>query len=178
MALRMAGLTAAERAALAAPAQDAVRGRKASRRELMQRAKTREARLLGVGPDERTATAILRRNGLSVELQKAVGIYNVDVLAAGTVAVEILGGQWHSGGRAAARHESRTRALLGAGLHVVMIWVTRADLRWRAGLDVARALAALPASAARQYRVVLPEGDTVVACDATADGFPLKPPRR
>lgn len=120
MQLRMAATTPEERKRLTSAAHATVRGRKASESELIQRAKTREGRLSkNVSDAERSLVAMLKARGVSgIVLQKAIGKYNAD-LAAGTVAVEVLGGSWHR----SKRHGERLRYLLDAGWDVIFVWV-------------------------------------------------------
>ena len=59
-----------------------------------------------------------QNQGVGVIYQKAIGPYNAD-LAIGTVAVEVLGGQWHR----IKHHGKRLRYILDAGWDVIYIWV-------------------------------------------------------
>ncbi len=172
--------TATERAARAAAAHDACRGKRQSRGHREKIAVTKERLLSHVGPEEKRVIALLRSRGISAAPQRAFGPYNVDVLAGETVAVEIFGGHWHATGRHLARHSKRVRYLLDAGLHLVVIWIDGAHGdRWIRGLDEVVALTELARgdpAARRQYRVVWCDGEVVTRLDDQAHDFPAKPP--
>lgn len=118
MYTRMAQTTQEERQRLSAAAHDAVRGSKRTRESVVEAARRREGRINGsVSPAELLLADMLHERGVEVIHQKAVGPYNVD-LAAGSVAVEVLGGGWHR----SKRHGERLRYLLDSGWDVIYIW--------------------------------------------------------
>jgi very-short-patch-repair endonuclease len=122
---RMSHSTPEERARLTDAAHSAVRGMCRTEQDLCKRARGKE--------DPRFATRIelkcadmLREHGFEVVLQKAIGSYNIDIaIPKYSIAVEIYGGNWHSGGRAAARFRKRFDYLINAGWFPVIIWVVR-----------------------------------------------------
>ena len=119
MYLRMAQMTAAERSQLAAASHEAVRGRVVSLAEKERHALGVQRTLGNVSPGERFLVAMLKERGVdNLIQQKAIGPYNVDI-AAGTVAVEVLGGGWHN----SKPHGKRLRYLLDRGWDVIYIWV-------------------------------------------------------
>lgn len=99
--LRMARLTAPERAALTAAANAASLGSTRSEDQLARTAQARERTGFGTGRWEREVAAELTARGLQVRPQLAVRGYNIDI-AVWPLAVEI-----HSG--AGYPHESRYR---------------------------------------------------------------------
>ena len=111
--------------------------------------------------------------------QKAIGKYNVDMAAAESVAVEVLGGNWHSAKRT---HAVRTPQILDAGWHLIMVWNQKGtgpitagaadyiatfceEIRWHPAL-------------VRQYRVIGGGGELLASRCADDDEFPLIPPSR
>jgi very-short-patch-repair endonuclease len=60
----------------------------------------------------------LADQGLVVIAQQAIGRYNVD-LAVWPVAMEVLGGNWHS---RKPGHGKRTETILNQGWHLVLVW--------------------------------------------------------
>lgn len=119
--IRMARLSPEERKALATPANSAIRGRKVSFEELAKRAKTLEQTRVHASPNEVMLEQLLKKEGGSPTLQRAVGGYNID-LALGPLAVEVMGGGWHGYGRHRSRSNRRTRTLLKEGWVVVAVW--------------------------------------------------------
>ena len=80
---------------------------------------SREINQSGVSDEERS---LAENISVPTVLQKAIGKYNVDILANGTVAVELFGGLWHERGRHAERHAERFEYILNAGFDVIIIW--------------------------------------------------------
>lgn len=82
-------------------------------------ANSRERNQSGVTKDERFLS-----DNLSVPtvLQKAVGKYNVDIMADNTIAMELFGGLWHQRGRHALRHVERFEHIFDSGFDVLIIW--------------------------------------------------------
>jgi very-short-patch-repair endonuclease len=176
--VRAAKMRPAERAAQAAPAQDAARKRTRSESELRAYAKTRE-RNGRLGSDgERHLVHLLEERGLYPIPQKAIGRYNVD-LAVEPVAVEVLGGNWHARKRI---HATRTPYILDEGWHLIFVWsqepyspVTASaadyivalldEMRWNP-----------PAES--QYRVISGHGQLLAAGRSDDGEFALVPPPR
>lgn len=180
MRLRLARLGANGRASLVSAAHAAVRGRPKSFDDLCRKAIGRERAGSHISPNDRALADMLTQRGLTVTLGKAVGPYNVDI-AAGAVAVEVFGGAWHGGGRAAARWPQRIRYLLDTGWSVVVIWVEQAT--YPLTVEAADYVVSLcqvtgsDPSARRQYRVIRGTGQEIVRGCAQDDHFPVKPPR-
>lgn len=103
-------------------AHKAVRGRKQSMSEKRKRALTRERKQLNVSPGELWVAEMLKQRGIEVTLQKAAGIYNID-LAFNNIGVEIYGGGWHSSGRHARRSNERFTYLLKNHWRMIIVWV-------------------------------------------------------
>lgn len=119
-----------DRLAMTDAAHRAVRGKPVKESRKIKVANTVEANALtgkGISVLERRFTDWLLETVPDIDYtpQKAVHFYNVDIaLNASRIAVEIFGGGWHAGGRAAKRYPSRIKHLLGAGWLPVIIWVT------------------------------------------------------
>jgi hypothetical protein len=121
---------------------------------------------------------MLAERGIDSIAQRAIGVYNVD-LAALPVAVEVLGGGWHS---IKTVHAERTPYILDEGWHLVMVW----DYEGRSSLGPGAAdyvVAFLdevrrnpPATC--QYRVISGQGKLLAACGREDNEFPLVPPPR
>jgi hypothetical protein len=173
MYARMAGMTPQERSRLAQASHEASRGRVhtlAEREKVARGIECKGVTAGNVSPAEVMFSDMLSRRGLEVIHQKAVGPYNVD-LAAGSVAVEILGGGWHR----SKRHGERLRHILDAGWDVIYIWVS-----------VQRPLTAGAAeyvvshcqfrdrnpSAPRCYRVIRSSGEFITGGSADSDDIP------
>lgn len=177
--LRAARMTAPERLVLVAPAHAARRGQQSSFASLCQAAATREREALHVSGLDRKIGDLLREYpGWTVG--KAIGPYNVD-LAFEHSAVEIFGGGWHGGGRAAARWPKRMRYILDQGWSVLVLWVEKDRQPLDAGaaeyavafFDAARRDPALVG----QYRVIRGNGEEIIRGCSQDDHFPVKPPR-
>jgi hypothetical protein len=174
MYLRMSQASAEERARLAAAAHDAVRGKPHSKERLAAKALGIE-KLGANGPNVSAAeimlACMLRNAGRDVVHQKAIGPYNVD-LAAGSVAVEVLGGQWHR----AKKHRERLRYILNAGRDVIYVWVDGRNHPLGAGaaeyvvahLEFRDGNPAAP----RCYRVIRGGGQFVAEGSADGDDLP------
>jgi hypothetical protein len=185
--LRMGRMTPEERSANAGAAHDAVRGMTRTSADLEARAYSRMERRLGVSPLDTQMAEWLRDGGvwkgrlIVPGLAQAIGPYNVDV-ALYPVAVELWGGAWHRGGRAAARHQERTRYILDAGWNVVIVEctadcyaLTRAAAEYV--LSFTQSVRRHP-PAQRQYRVIRGTGQEVVRGCAECEDFPFKLPNR
>jgi very-short-patch-repair endonuclease len=172
MYLRMGKTKPEERKRLASAAHAARRGYKCSPEELAERAKAIEINARGnISPAEEALANALRNQGVEVVQQKAIGPYNVDV-AADSVAVEILGGQWHR----ARRHGKRLRHILDAGWDVIYIWVD--GVRFPLGPGAAEYVIAHlqfrngnPA-APRCYRVIRGTGEFLTGGGPDSDHLP------
>jgi very-short-patch-repair endonuclease len=179
--LRMARLNPEERAKLTEAAHEAVRGKPVSGRSLQLAAQRREQNPWHANRStgEREFRQWLQERGLSATPQKAIGPYNVD-FAVASVAVEILGGGWHSAKHA--RHAVRTPYILDAGWHLLMIWdyEGRSALRPEAAdylVTFLNQVGSDPATS-RQYRVIAGCGELLTTRRREDDEFPLvEPPR-
>lgn len=172
-------MTAEQRRAQAVPAHTTWRGGHHAEKSLVAAALTRERRGRLGSEGEMLLYRMLRKQGLAPVPQKAVGKYNVD-LAIETVAVEVLGGSWHL--RRRSMHAQRSKHILDAGWHLVMVWDS--DGRSTLGPGAAQYLIALLEElrrnppAQRQYRVIGGDGHLLAACGADRDELPLVPPPR
>lgn len=119
--LHVSRMTLAERKAQTAAANVAATGRKATWDERAKRASTVERKPPAMSRHERQFAVWLTKRHATYRREVAVGIYNVD-FAVGPVAVEILGGEWHS--YKTARHASRTPYILNQGWAMVFVWAT------------------------------------------------------
>lgn len=174
--LDMARLSDAERKRITAAANIARRGNTDPLERKIQRAATVERRQLHISPLDRRMLKLLGGG----TLQKAIGPYNCDV-SFEPIAVEIFGGSWHASGRHARRHRERTRHILDAGWHMVIVWVEegRHPLRVAAAnyvISLAEGLRSNP-TPITQYRVIRGTGQEIVIGCAKDDEFPVKPPR-
>jgi very-short-patch-repair endonuclease len=174
MHTRMSRLDPEERAQLAAAAHDAVRGKRKSAEFLIARAlgvEKQGAEHGNVSPAELMLADLLRDHGVLVTHQKAIGPYNAD-LATLTVAVEVLGGQWHF----VKKHGKRLRYLLDAGWDVIFVWVD--GVHYPLGRGAAQYISAhrefrrQNPAAARCYRVIRGDGKLVAQGSADRDDIP------
>jgi len=105
---------------------NAIRGISQSFKQRCKVAKTREAKQIGIGRGELMLANRLIQRGLAITLQKAIGIYNIDVaIHEGCIAVEIFGGNWHTCHSHARRFRKRCDYILNQGWLPVIIWVTK-----------------------------------------------------
>ncbi len=112
-----------KRRSMTAAAHNSVRGKRQTYEHRVKIAKARELRATPIGT-ERKMISLLKRRGFACVPQKAIGPYNVDIaLTELSIAVEIFGGHWHTGGRHAARFRKRTDEILDAGWAVIIVWV-------------------------------------------------------
>lgn len=130
--LRYTRMTVAEREALTAAAHDAKRDRPANRASLERRAATMEVTLQLASRADLLMAVWLAQRGVQFTLQKAVGIYNIDIAVdEPRIAVEVNGSQ-HG-----LRHLSRNRStsterlnyLFDAGWRVIEVDIARQWLR-------------------------------------------------
>lgn len=178
-AVKWAAMTPDARASQVAAAHAASRGRnhRISHRESI--ALAREQRGIDLAsPLELRLSAMLAQRGIGVVHQKAVGPYNCD-LTAGSVAVEVFGGNWHFSGSHLARAEKRCRYLFDRGWHILIIIHTSADPIGPGAADYVSAFldeAGRDPSGVRQYRMVGGGGELLAACGADSDQIPHVPP--
>lgn len=177
--VRASKMPKAQRATQAAAAQRAARQRKVSEAELCTRARARERDGKFGSEGELFLAQLLERRDLLPIPQKAIGKYNIDMAAAETVAVEVLGGNWHS---TKGTHAIRTPQILNAGWHLIMVWNQNGTGPITAGAaDYIAAFAEQvrwQPTLTRQYRVVTGDGEVLAARCADDDEFPLIPPSR
>lgn len=124
--LRMARMTPEARLALTDAAHTAVRGKPQSIEHRVKTALTIEANPGDPSKYEAEFSDLMnvRHPQVALVRQKAVGPYNLDfALCESRVAVEIFGGNWHTGGRHGRRYRKRTDYLIDAGWLPVIIWV-------------------------------------------------------
>lgn len=177
--LRASRMEPDERAQQAKAAQAASRRKKVSLAELEVRARNRERDARFGSDGEVILAQMLEVRDLSPIPQKAIGKYNVDMAASESVAVEVLGGNWHGAKRT---HATRTPHILDAGWHLIFVWNHKGtgpittgaadyiatfceQVRWQPTLI-------------RQYRVISGSGELLAARCADDDEFPLVPPSR
>lgn len=176
--VRAEQMTPDERAAQAASAHAAVRGVAHSEERLVERARTKQRAARHDSPGEELLSRYIAERGVRCVPQQAVGKYNID-LAVAPVAVEVLGGGWHSMKRS---HATRTPYILDGGWHLVFVW----DFEGRSALT-ARAADYVVAfheevrrnpPAVSQYRVITGGGQLLTSGSAEDDHFALEPPPR
>lgn len=139
---------------------------------------TREASGRFESSGEETLSQMLLERGLETIPQRAIGPYNVD-LALAPIAVEVLGGGWHS---VKPVHAERTPYILDEGWHLVMVW----DHEGRSALGPSAAdyLVSFAEEIRRnppatcQYRVISGQGEVLAACGREDNEFSLVPPPR
>lgn len=154
--VRVAHLTVEERRRMAARAHASTIGRKVSFESLCRRARTNQTKLSHVSDFENRFADMLRKRGLTFQMQTAVGPYNCD-FTSGSVAVEIFGGNGHFTGRHHKRSEKRFNYLINAGFHVLIVVITRARPLTTAAADYIVAFAngaSSDPSTPREYRVI------------------------
>lgn len=160
-------------------AHEAARGRERSFGEACRMAQGRQRSLAKVSPLEAQVCEWLTRRSVPLVQQQAIGPYNCDI-AAGSVAVEVFGGNWHDSGQHRAVFPKRARYILDQGWLLVIVWVIRErPLRPELGEYLASLyeIASSDPSVRGQYRVVWGTGE-----DATVPGLDLdqlaRPPAR
>lgn len=123
--IRMSRMTPADRRAITANANKAAKGRHPARAERLKGAKTRESRRTGASAIEFIMADMLMSRGVkNLVHQKAIGVYNVDIaIKSPRIAIEIMGGNWHTSEHHALLHHKRIPYILNAGWTVVIIWV-------------------------------------------------------
>jgi very-short-patch-repair endonuclease len=155
---------------------------------LERRAQNRERRAIAdpmyayISDHERQFRRLLEEAGENPIPQKAIGRYNVD-LAIGPVAVEILGGHWHSIKR---QHSIRTPYILNRGWHLIMVWSMFHDgTDWVYMSPAAAEYVVAFAQEARrnppmvgEYRVIRSDGQLLAAGGSEDDELAFIPPTR
>jgi hypothetical protein len=175
---RIRRMTPDEITALTAPAHDAVRGSHFTFEPLCRRALVRERTQSSAVESERVLARWLTERGIDTTPQKAIGPYNAD-LAAGPVAVEIFGGNWHSHGAHGQRLPHRSRYILDAGWNLYIVWVKVS--RHPMLPEMADDLAAFVKRSRRnpafrgQYRVIWGTGQLIAAGSTDDDELTLIP---
>lgn len=157
---RYDGSTREERAAVTAAANAAKRGKPAAESSLERAARTRERSQGPMSRYERLVAAWLAERNIAHTREKAVGRYNVD-FALNAVAVEVLGGEWHSGRVKSKVHGRRTPELFRRGWHVAFVWATANHPMTEAVMEQIVAFedfASRNPSAEREYRVIRGDG--------------------
>ena len=114
--LRMSSLTAEERQRLAGAAHDAIRGKKYTYEELVNRAKAKEGSVGKLSAYERELASELDARGIPFVPQKALGKYNLDFFVGDSVAFEIFGGNWHFYGDHARSFTERDEFIRDCGI--------------------------------------------------------------
>lgn len=105
-------------------AHKATKGRHISREELIKRANTKETtKKIRTSPYESRLIDLLYM--FDITTQKAVGIYNVDFVINGHIAVEVLGGKWHRFGAHADRHIKRSKEIFDSGYSLIFVHVDK-----------------------------------------------------
>lgn len=175
---RNAHLSFEERKAQTAAANRAARMRRVPQIAKLRRALDAERKGVHQSDGERMLAEMLAQRGVETTAHRAIGAYNID-LAALPVAVEILGGGWHS---IKAVHAERTPYILDEGWHLVMVW----DYEGLStlGMGAADYIVAFVEQMRRnppatcQYRVITGQGELLAACGREDNEFPLEPPPR
>lgn len=164
--LRARNQTPEQRRAQSQAAHDAVRGVSRPIEELERKAQTNQKKLVNVSETENVVRDALERLGVAVVPQKAIGKYNVDLCIGDSLAVEILGGHWHSH----KSHGDRVRFLLDEGFTVAYVWVSK-----ERPLVVTRLATALIRLTPKQGYFVL-KGDGTILHAIDRGSVPDKPP--
>ena len=122
MFVRMSRTSATERQRLSAAAHEAVRGKRQTDQHRIRVAKTKETTIVPTRTEGKML-AMLRSRGLGCIPQKAIGRYNVDVaVTEPPIAVEIFGGNWHSGGHHRRMFPKRADYILDLGWSLMIVW--------------------------------------------------------
>jgi very-short-patch-repair endonuclease/predicted HTH domain antitoxin len=175
--VRVGRMTPEERAAQAAAAHEAVRGRTCSFEERCRSAKGRERNPVPMSDHEAAFAAWLTERNVPYRREVAVGPYNVD-FAVGSVAVEVLGGEWHA---SKAIHARRTPYILGQGWALAFVWaVPNHPLTAQAAEEVVAYanLVSRNPTLLGQYRVIRGDGHTITIGRCDDGQFAGIPPAR
>lgn len=131
--IRASRLTPIERQLQACAAHAAKRGKPESEEQRERVALAREKARTSMSDIELQITAHLWADDIDVVPQKAEGRYNID-LAIGDLAVEVLGGAWHT----SKRHADRTAFLLSRGWRVLFLWLDKRHAPTLSAVDAIR----------------------------------------
>ena len=159
MKVRMDATSADERKRLAAAANVARRGSKASADELARKAHTAERTLQKIRNGEIGLAALLSTRGMRPDLQKACGPYNIDIALA-PIAVEVHVSTSHP--MRSARQRERVVYLADRGWRTLYVWLRPgAEASDRAADEVVAHVEAAQAdpTAVREYRVIRGTGE-------------------
>lgn len=118
--IRLGKMSAEERQALVAPAHEARRGSHDRHEVLVKKAIMKESQTYLMGPGEDKLYDLLRAAGFEPVRQKAADIYNIDLVIAGSVAVELTIGTTKYAGRGA-KSLKRIKKLIECGYTVVTV---------------------------------------------------------
>ena len=174
-----ATMTPDQRRAQAAAAQAALRGRPAPLSQLHAQALARQRNgpIRGKSPGEDRLAVMLDSHGVNYVRELAIGKYNVDfAFTAAAVAVEVLGGNWHSTKRT---HATRTPHILNAGWTIIFVWdIKVCPLGPGAGKYLVNFIqfARRNSATRREYRVIRGDGQLLAVGNADDDDFSLIPP--
>lgn len=171
---RMDKSTPEQKASLVKAANNAARGRVATRDEKVKRANTKEGKIRSDSVYEAAVLSVLSDNFDNVIPAKAIDIYNAD-FAIGNVTVEVFGGGWsYSDKTRVDRYVSRTKEIAKAGFSVVFIILTnRSHIgNFNKLIERINDLSINPASAS-EYRVIWGDrdGDSGLCCDINNGSF-------
>lgn len=166
--VRMGRMTPAEKKRLTAAAHRARRGAKISAAETGKRSVSRQRSLSHAAPAVLRFGRRLKKRGLAVIPEMAIGPYNLDLaIQSPPVAVEVYAARAASG-LMLARHPKRTKYLLDRGWTVLIVWAN--PLRYPLGVATEEHIVAIAEemrrrpSARGQYRVIRGDGQSPPAC--------------
>jgi very-short-patch-repair endonuclease len=122
---RMDNTSIEDRKKLVKNANTATRGRPKNFDEISKMAKTHELnQTRKTSSYETLIFNELKNKGFDLAPQTAIGKYNCD-FTIGSVAVEVLGGNWHWYGEHMARFQERTRYILNSGYHIIFVCINK-----------------------------------------------------
>ena len=123
-ALYVLSLSAKEKAYKASFAQSAVRGKKRSHKELLERARTRENNpVFNVSRYEIDIAEEMLKRKIKFIPQKQFDIYNVDFYIENKVVLEVFGGGWHgSSDRHIDNFKRKSHHLFDLDIPIVVCW--------------------------------------------------------
>lgn len=175
MTVRWQRATPEQRDAMLAASHEASRGRPQSAKQRINLAAAKAGR--SFSEEELRLADFMRELGHTVELGVPCGKYNIDLVAAGTVAVEIFGGQWHASGRHRERFAERSRHILDSGYSLAIVWVKKDS--YPLSVNCAQQLSALVQIASghpsirRQHWVIRGDGYFLAAREDDGDEVPF-----
>lgn len=174
MSLRWERSDQETRTAMLNAAHAASKGRTATEAERIAIALAKAGRISS--PYEHELGAIVALHGADVSYSVPCGRYNIDIVAGGTVAVEVFGGNWHANGRHAARFGKRSRYILDAAYDLLVIWTGKRTFDPVACTEHVIALTQIPGrdpAAARQYWVIRGDGQVIAKREDDLAEVPL-----